>query len=544
MSEIVNTNKLYAVIGKFFGSREHLLFELIQNSRRAKAKQIRIDLPYKGDTPFTDLLSPESVLRLQDDGKGINDLIALLGLAFSAWEKDIASQEPAGLGFMQLISLSRQVYVLSRFGTLWLDCQRFLNDADYRQQCVFAPQAKAAIEKGTIIYAELNGLPHQFILANELAYQGYYGSKLTLNGKEITYNSINKQLKAANKTGCPYLLDEYQGNKLYLELGDFWYIPSYRGSLVNWYGQLIPQGIYQGAAANSYVRFYYEVRKGTPLNPRYPDRSQIIGDSQLDAFQAKVNTLALKLIGDYFKSYQISSRIHLAKAVSLLKTFYQEAAPAERRAMPYVPVDTMVFGSYSYKEEEIKTKAELLEKGWYYSVGGISVNNELNMGADFDTLGCVSVIPEVGEVLAAFGLLELKKVSTKKPLCQMINTEPLELDFELSHEKHQTVVLSEALLMNSYNEACIYAPSREQILDVLNEYFDTVMTPEELRQPEDVEESLRDYLREELQKRFGIMSLSQFSFLPNYWEIKQLVIESGNLALTYQDGSIKTYQLE
>lgn len=544
MSELVNTNKLYAVIGKFFGSREHLLFELIQNSRRAKAKQIRIDLPYKGDTPFPDLLSQESVLRLQDDGRGISDLIALLGLAFSAWEKDIASHEPAGLGFMQLISLSRQVYVQSRFGTLWLDCQRFLHDADYRQQCVFAPQAKDAIEKGIIIYAELNGLPHQFIHLDENAYKGYYGAKLLLNDKLIPYNSLAKQVKVAQQAGYPYLVDEYQGNKLFLELGDYRSIASYRGSLVNWYGQLIPLNIYTGAASNSYVRFYYEVRQGTPLNPRYPDRSQIIADPKLDAFQAFVNFLAMKMIKRYFRENYHPAKGYMSKPVSLLKTFYSEARSVERQAMPYVPVDTMVFGSCSYQDEEIRTKAELKAKAFSYCVGGLSVNDAYNLGADLDLLGCVSVTQEVGAALADYGLQELREVTTEPQPCHMINTEPLVLHYKLADQGIRTVVLSEALLMNSYNETYIYAPTRSQILGVLDEYFETVMTEEEYRHPDDVEQDIRNYLVDELQKRFGILTLCQFDFLPDYHELKQLVFESGNLALTYQDGSIKTYQLE
>ena len=544
MSKLVNDDKLYAVIGKFFGSREHLLFELIQNSLRAKAKHISIDLPYTGDTPFTDLLSPESVLRLQDDGRGISDLVALLGLAFSDWEIDIASQEPAGLGFMQLISLSRQVYVQSKFGSIILDCQRFLNDAAYRQQCVFAPQASDAIDKGTIIHAELNGAAHQFIHMDENAYMGYYGTKLVLNEKLIPYNSISKQVKVAQQAGYPYLVDEYQGNKLYLELGDYRGCASYRGSLVNWYGQLIPININKGAAGNGYVRFYYEVRKGTPLNPRYPDRSQIIDDSKLDAFQAKVNYLAMKLITSYFMESYVPAKGYISKPVSLLKTFYAEATPVERQAMPLVPVDTLVFGNCSYQDEEIRTKAELKASACLYCVGGISVNDEYNLGADLDLLGCVSVTQEVGTALGEYGLQELREVTTEPRPCNMINTEPLVLHYELADLSTKTVILNEALLMNSYNEAYIYAPTREQILDVLDEYFETVMSEEEYRHPDDIELDIRTYIVEELQKRFGIMTLSQFDFLPDYHKLKQLVFETGNLALTYQDGSVKTYQIE
>jgi len=544
MGKLVNDDKLYAVIGKFFGNQEHLLFELIQNSLRAKAKHIKIDLPYTGDNPLTGLQNPDSVLRLQDDGQGISDLVALLGLAFSDWGKDIASQEPAGLGFMQLISLSRQVQVQSKFGSLRLDCQRFLNDPAYRQQCVFAPQAEDAIDDGTIIYAELNGAAHQFIHAEELAYQGYYGSKLTLNGKLIAYNSITRQVKVAKQAGYPYLVEEFQGNKLYLELGDYRCIGSYRGSLVNWYGQLIPININQGAASNGYVRFYYEVRKGTPLNPRYPDRSQIIADPKLVAFQAQVNFLALKLIKSYFEESYIPRAGYRSKPVSLLKTFYCEATPKERQAMPLVPVDKLVFCSCSYQDEDIRTKAELKTEGYLYCVGGMAINEAYNLGADLETLGCVSVTQEVGAALADYGLPELRSVTTEPAPYNMINTEPLVLQYKLADGGKKTVVLSEALLMNSYNEAYIYALSREQILSVLDEYFETVMTEEEFRHPDDVEDDIRSYLVEELQTRFRIMTLNQFNFLPDYQNLKQLRFKAGNLALCYLDGSIKTYQLE
>ena len=119
MIKLVNENKLYKVIDRFFSSDAGLLGELIQNSQRAGAENIEIN--YNGTT-----------LSIEDDGKGISDLKSLLGIAFSDWSEEIEKQEPAGLGFLQLISNSVTVSIRSKFGSILVDCKRFIDDSDYK----------------------------------------------------------------------------------------------------------------------------------------------------------------------------------------------------------------------------------------------------------------------------------------------------------------------------------------------------------------------------------------------------------------------------
>jgi hypothetical protein len=161
------------VIGKFFTHKDNLMFELIQNAARAKATRVEINAPYINGGQTYPEANPDNILRIRDNGQGITDIVALLGIAISDWDKDIDQQEPAGMGFLQLLALSRQVYIKSRFGELTLDSQRFLQEHDYRMEVVNADfQAKPDF-RGTLIIAEMQSSAFFYLKCDYGWYAGY-----------------------------------------------------------------------------------------------------------------------------------------------------------------------------------------------------------------------------------------------------------------------------------------------------------------------------------------------------------------------------------
>ncbi|WP_327754391.1 ATP-binding protein (plasmid) [Sphingobium sp. SJ10-10] len=78
----------------FNGTIHDVLHELLQNSRRAGASRIDIDV--------TDIDGVQKLI-FSDDGSGIDDPSALVTLGYSGWDKDIARREdPAGMGVFGL----------------------------------------------------------------------------------------------------------------------------------------------------------------------------------------------------------------------------------------------------------------------------------------------------------------------------------------------------------------------------------------------------------------------------------------------------------
>lgn len=97
------------VLGKMFEHPGRALSEAMQNSRRAGASEIRIQVA-------TDPADPaKSVVIISDDGSGILDWSSLLIVAQSGWETELADKEDAfGVGFAALLFSAREVIIRSR----------------------------------------------------------------------------------------------------------------------------------------------------------------------------------------------------------------------------------------------------------------------------------------------------------------------------------------------------------------------------------------------------------------------------------------------
>lgn len=105
----VNADGLFQSFSQAFNSKEAVVIELIQNGRRAGAKQIWVTY-----NPGT--------LAVKDDGQGIADPTALFTLGQSHWDEDLTRREnPFGVGFKGVLFSGDHIRVTSRNWTIASD---------------------------------------------------------------------------------------------------------------------------------------------------------------------------------------------------------------------------------------------------------------------------------------------------------------------------------------------------------------------------------------------------------------------------------------
>jgi len=540
-THLVNEDKLYSVIGKFFTDGNNLLLELIQNAQRAGADNVNIAIPYMGEHPFGSDARPECLLRIEDDGRGIRDIKALLGIAISDWDAGVEAQDPAGMGFLQLLALSRRVYIQSCFGGLQIDSQRFLNDSAYRCRTLGRTDASGAGEKGTVITAEMQKPWIAYMRSDTGWYRGHDGFRLVINGEEMQPIKVLDLIQEAEKRRNPYTVLSYQQNTLFIEIGDNAAIVGSCHSAVNWYGQLIPVHPAPAAASHYYVRFYYDVKKGTPLTPRYPDRTGLNMDDKYDAFMAFLNKSVLSLLRGYFDGFPAGARFTSYNNASLLAHYYEYAGEGELDSLDLVPVTDDAFASAAVCSDTIAGKRALLDTGACFHEGSIQVDGEYSLGADTGELRCYSVSEKVAPLLRRYGIPELASVSTAVKPEAMINVASLMLELKYADDKVVLLPLENAILMDGYGDVYIYAASEAMVETVAEEMLEKVYDNQWERTLDETWDDLRSQIKDQLTIHYGIIDPSNFDFIPRYHDIRQIRFEHGNLAVAYTDGSSRDF---
>src|SRR5579859_4498001 len=98
-------------------------FEILQNSRRAKATVVEVDIQrLRGSTD-------QCVVTVQDNGAGIGDFEQLLTLGESGWGTETrAAEDPAGMGFYSLCLSGVEVYSGNQYAKI--SPEAFLGKAD------------------------------------------------------------------------------------------------------------------------------------------------------------------------------------------------------------------------------------------------------------------------------------------------------------------------------------------------------------------------------------------------------------------------------
>ncbi len=104
----VNQANLVKSLKFSFTNKTTVLGELMQNARRANATQVVFEF------------APETkILRVTDDGCGIDSIETLLTVAESGWDADVVAQEhPFGIGFLSALFACRHMTVVSKSGRI------------------------------------------------------------------------------------------------------------------------------------------------------------------------------------------------------------------------------------------------------------------------------------------------------------------------------------------------------------------------------------------------------------------------------------------
>ena len=171
---MINEEKLFKLLPYFFDKPSAVLLEIAQNAHRSGATKLAITL--KG-----------TVLEVEDDGSGTDNPRALICLAESDWPSEVMeNQMPAGWGLFFLISVSESVSYTSLFGTLTVDCKRFLNEAAYRENALSLVDGSARTEKGFRIEARLmEGVFKSVAYLQVLDGLSYFPMSITMNGSLV-----------------------------------------------------------------------------------------------------------------------------------------------------------------------------------------------------------------------------------------------------------------------------------------------------------------------------------------------------------------------
>ena len=104
----VNQSNLVKSLKFSFTNKTTVLGELMQNARRAGATQVIFE--YYPET---------KILKVTDDGCGIDSIETLLTIAESGWDADVVAQEhPFGIGFLSALFACHHMTVVSKSGRI------------------------------------------------------------------------------------------------------------------------------------------------------------------------------------------------------------------------------------------------------------------------------------------------------------------------------------------------------------------------------------------------------------------------------------------
>jgi hypothetical protein len=266
----INEDRVLSLIKYFVAKPESILKELVQNSRRAKAKNVNITLK-------------DNELIYTDDGNGISNYKSLLVLGETSWDNEIVEDEtPAGFGFYSLISHAKSIDV--NYGDLVIDCPLFLKDSQYRETILNKIES-LPIREGFHLEAIL--LPGVRLNGTDDNLRYFEDMNIYVNGDKK--NTISAEV-IAEQLGNEFIRTQYEGNDLFIKKGI--YIYGNNGNIKN-LSQLI---IYRGEpihVGREYIEYsdnnsdnniVYIIKQGSPLNIQLPFRDNIIRDDKYDKF--------------------------------------------------------------------------------------------------------------------------------------------------------------------------------------------------------------------------------------------------------------------
>jgi hypothetical protein len=281
--ESINEDRLFKKLPYFFDKPSNVFIELAQNASRADATILDIGLR-------------DNVLTAWDNGEGCNNPEAIFILAESDWASAVESvQNPAGWGLFFLLCISTEVTFQSNFGTVTVDCRKYLESASYRKNILdnINPGEKT---EGFYLRAILKKEIAKNIMQNVNSSLRYFPLDITVNGRALRKENLRDNACGSRDHVRDHIIETtYEGNDVYIVVGS--HFPESPQSLkskmtVVWYGIPIECSTY-------YTCVYVDVREGSILTPVLPYRTAIKEDEKLEAFYGFVRDKVAAYCIDY-----------------------------------------------------------------------------------------------------------------------------------------------------------------------------------------------------------------------------------------------------
>jgi hypothetical protein len=275
IDDLINPARLRLGIKRAFtGDIQEVLCELLQNSARAGARNVRITADDRG-------------FIYQDDGRGLrdrSDFESLLKLGESGWGQRIEDdQRPNGLGIHSLLAHDEveSVTFTSNLLSLTLDTRLWWTNYDYAAgfrdnikmiRCFPAPGMNIGVTCSKALTEQLvKALTDGWQIYRSPA-RGYQG----ILNIEINDTVVDTSVQDDATPSVPLVETIYQNNRLVIGLYGKEGYATQNGIWVNFYGQMIPVDHY------SHFQAYLEVRQGRPISPMSPSRRGVIKDESLN----------------------------------------------------------------------------------------------------------------------------------------------------------------------------------------------------------------------------------------------------------------------
>jgi len=304
---MVNEDRLFQLIPSFFERPENVLLELAQNASRSKATKLDITLN-------------ESILTVHDNGEGTYNYTPLLVLADSDWSANVTeNQNPAGWGNFYLISLSSEITFRSLFGSLKIDCQRFLTERNYREN-IFTHVNPSDNTPGFFIKAVL--MPEAAKRIEEtLRFAGnleYFPLDITVNGNTLQKRNIEDKINECK------IKTTFKGNKIGISPFGFSSFPESPSELAQqiktiWYGIPINNSTYSAPVA------IINIENGSPVTPVLPYRHTLQVDEKMKELYEFIKTETVKYCISFINDTANKEAYDLEKLVNLMQRIATQA---------------------------------------------------------------------------------------------------------------------------------------------------------------------------------------------------------------------------
>ncbi len=534
--QFINENKLYKIIDRFFSVKENLLGELIQNAVRAKADTIHIQIGVEK----SDLIPKDKTLYIQDNGTGINYCQALLGIAFSDWDPSVDAQEPAGMGFLQLITNAKTVWVKSVFGEIEIDCDAFINNSDYRHQLIIKKRKRIKTFVGTEILAEMKEHTINFHHSNLALYSGFKAC-IFFNNQVIKRHNIEELIDETKQKGYPYRLTMYEGNCLFISFQKNFWNRTYDRH-INWYGQFIRLPL--NDSLDRLIRICYDVQKGTPLTPIYPDRISLIDNDKLKNFKSFLHQFTSAMILEYFLSNKLEDLNRDSVNSQLLNLFYDISTKEESEKIPYLPISYNAFDYSDLSDETIVKKSDLYENVKHFCSETLYLDNTYRFAGDFP-LKMIYAKLKYSPILEKLGLTEVTDIFVEEQPRTIINQKPLIVTIRLNNNNESSFSINNALLCDGYNNFHVYGMNSKDIYHNFVTDYDSIIGNDDSFDSIETQRDFayKDFL-DEYETKFSVLSIKHFNFLPESYLIKCIHFEEKQLIVEYDNHERRKYNLE